>query len=442
MPAPSAQAEALRLTDDLAVELARQFGTPLYVFDEACFRSRIRRYQAAFKANFAQTELTFASKSNSTLAVVKMAHQEGCRIDTASEGELRAALAVGISGADCHLHGNNKSEAEITFALDAGIGQIMVDNFNEISLLARLGVPSGTSLVLRLAPGVDPVTHAKISTGQADTKFGFNITDGSAEKALLACLSHRLPLIGFHCHVGSQLLDPEAQITGGSIITQFARDMKERHGFAASLLNIGGGLGITYMEGESPMAVEDYCALIAKAMKPELEAAGLDPVIAQEPGRSLAGPAGITLYRVGVLKEVPAAGGRKTYAAVDGGLSDNPRPALYGSKYTVLPVDDPGSSGAKLSDVSGGAAAVTVSGKHCETDKLFEGIQLPGSFQEGDLLQVLGTGAYNSAMASNYNRLLRPASVLIRRSGQFDVIQARETWEQLFERERVPEDLL
>lgn len=440
MPESTLQTQSFRLTDSQAAELAQKFGTPLYVIDEAGFRKRIRRYLAAFRAAFPKTELTFASKSNSTLAVVKIAYQEGCQIDTASEGELRAAIRAGVPASSCHLHGNNKSDQELEFALQQGVSQIMVDNFREIETLARLKA-SKVKLVLRLAPGVDPVTHAKISTGQADTKFGFNIADGSAEKAVVRCLELNLPLYGFHCHVGSQLLDPEAQASGGSIITEFAASMLAKHGFRAELLNIGGGLGITYVEGEVPMDVEEYCSLIATSVKADLEASGLDPIFAQEPGRSLIGELGLTLYRIGVIKKVPSTGGSKIYVAVDGGLSDNPRPVMYGSHYTVLPCDDPESDGISLKDLTDGDAKVTVSGKHCETDKLFEGVQLPGWVQEGDILQVLCTGAYNSAMASNYNRFLRPATVLIRENGNPEIIQHRETWDELLAREEIPADL-
>lgn len=424
-----------RLSEAQARDLATAYGTPLYVIDERHFRERIRRYRSAFAAAHPRTELVYASKANSTLALLRIAHQEGCLIDVASEGELRAALAAGVPANRCHLHGNNKSDAELLFALEVEVGQIVIDHFGEIELIHHLRGAvrnASTNVVLRLAPGVDPVTHHKISTGQADTKFGFNITDGSAEKATKRCLDLGLPLIGFHCHVGSQLLDPEAQRSGGELIARFAADMKNTHGFEASLLNVGGGLGVRYLDSDAPMDVESYSQLVAEAVREGLAGSGLEPTLAQEPGRSLIAESGVTLYRVGVVKTVPAKErGTRTYVCVDGGLSDNPRPALYSARYQVEAVGT----------TSGSMATVTVSGKHCETDKLFEDVELPAELAEGDLLQVLTTGAYNSSMASNYNRFPRPATALLRGDGSHCLVQRRDTWDEMFARELLPENL-
>lgn len=426
------------LSTERAQRIAAEFGTPAYVVDESSLRKTIRRYVAAFRAAYPQSEVTFASKANSTAAIVKIAHQEGCKIDAASEGEFRAALLAGVPAADCHLHGNNKSHSEIEFALARGIGQIIVDHFGEIDFLASK-LPFGkTQVLLRLAPGVDPLTHAKISTGQADTKFGFNVADGSAKRAVEMSLAAGLPLVGFHCHVGSQLLDPSAQITGGQILAQFAAEVKSQLGFEAKVINIGGGLGVPYTAQDTPMPVETYCQEVVKAIQAEWSDPHFQPILVQEPGRSLVAASGVTLYSVGAIKSVPAHSGRKAYVAVDGGLSDNPRPALYGSRYTVKPIltgsTSPYSLGAAL-NVSSGSVKATISGKHCETDRLFEDAELPAELSEGDLLQVLCTGAYGSSMASNYNRFLRPPTVLIRESGEMKLIQNRETYDQLFARE-------
>jgi len=420
----------MRVSEARALELAAKYGTPLYVIDEAHFRAKIRRYQAAFKAAYPVTELAFASKANNTLAILKIAHQEGCRIDVASEGELRAALKAGIPAADCHLHGNNKKATEIEFAIEAGVGQIVLDHFSEIELVAKfLHVDrDATELVLRLAPGVDPKTHAKISTGQADTKFGFNIADGSAAKAAKRCQELGLPLVGIHCHVGSQLLDPEAQRAGGEHLAAFVVAMAH-YGIRFKILNVGGGLGARYTAEDQPMPVEDYCRLIVEAIRDIL---GEDQSItlAQEPGRSLIAESGVTLYEVGVIKLVPVSEGKsRTYVAVDGGLYENSRPALYGSRYEIE------------SFKAGPMSTVTVCGRHCETDTLFADVQLPSDLVEGDLLQVLTTGAYNSSMANNYNRFPRPATVLLREDGTVDLIQHRESYEAMFERESIPENL-
>ncbi len=425
-----------RLTPTQAKELSQEFGTPLYVIDEAHFRARIRSYKQAFEKAYKNGYITFASKANSTAALMKIANQEGCAIDVASEGELRGALLAGVPASSCHLHGNNKQKEELVFAIEQGIDHIVADNFDELNLISQIlketGKPS-PKIVLRLAPGVDPVTHAKISTGQADTKFGFNIADGSAEKAVTQTLALGLDLYGFHCHVGSQLLDPEAQRSGGQLIADFAVEIKKAHGFEARYLNVGGGLGIMYTENDVPMSHEDYCQLIVNSILEALEGSGIDPILAQEPGRSLIGESGLTLYTVGVIKTVPAKDTTtRTYVAVDGGLSDNPRPVMYGSKYTVERV-----SGKPASPTS----TYTVSGKHCETDKLFPDIELPSDLEVGDLLQVLCTGAYNSSMASNYNRYQRPATVLVRPDGSYSLVQQREPWEVLFAREIIPQDL-
>jgi len=439
MVAPAPVDTRFRLDEATARNLASVYGTPLYVVHEEHFRNRIRAYRQAFSDAYAKSEITYASKANSTVALLAIAAQEGCDIDVASEGELRAAMAAGVPPSRCHLHGNNKQASELQFAIAQGIGHIIVDHFGEIEAIAGIlgnSPERSPKLVLRLAQGVDPVTHAKISTGQADTKFGFNIVDGSAERAMLRCLELGLNLRGFHCHVGSQLLDPEAQRAGGEFISRFAVDMKQRHGFAAGYLNLGGGLGARYTDEDAPMAIQDYCQLVVDAVVRALEGSGLSPVLAQEPGRSLIAESGVTLYRVGVVKTVPAKGrGTRTYVGIDGGLSDNPRPAMYGSKYTVETVAGASSTG------EGPTAPATVSGKHCETDMLFEDVPLPANVGPGDLIQVLCTGAYNASMASNYNRYPRPATALVRPDGTHALIQRRDTWDEILAREILPEGL-
>ncbi|MCE9558282.1 MAG: diaminopimelate decarboxylase [Armatimonadetes bacterium] len=433
MISPETVDSRFKLDEKQAESLAQQFGTPLYVIDEAHFRHRIRRYIAAFQAAWPHSELTYASKANSTLGVLAIAASEGCLIDAASEGEFRAALAAGVPAGRCHLHGNNKSQKELAFAFENGIGQIVLDNFGEIELVADLAKSNPCpELVLRLAPGVDPVTHAKISTGQADTKFGFNLTDGAAEKALVRCLELGLPVVGFHCHVGSQLLDPEAQISGGELLAEFAARMLREHQFETRILNVGGGLGVHYTDSDNPMDVESYCQNLCAAIEQALQGTGLAPKLTQEPGRSLIAESGVTLYQVGVRKTVPSQKfGTRTYLAVDGGLSDNPRPVMYGSKYTVVPIRPSTEEN----------QAFTISGKHCETDMLFEQVPLPADISEGDLVQVLCTGAYNSSMASNYNRYPRPCTALIRSSGEFALLQRQDTWDEMFTRESVPAGL-
>jgi diaminopimelate decarboxylase len=417
----------LVLSDDQVRDLAADFGTPLYVIDEKHLRERVRRYRSAFSAAYEKTELTYASKANSTLAVLAIVAAEGCLIDAASEGELRAALAAGVPASRVHLHGNAKTRGEIEAAIELGVSQIVVDNFEEIGLIASIGGRC-PDLMLRLAPGVNPKTNAKISTGQADTKFGFNIADGSAEAALAKCLSLGLPVVGFHCHVGSQLLDPEAQIGGGEALARFANEMKSKQGFETRVLNVGGGMGIRYTDDTPEVDPVIYCRDLVDAIVPYLD--GLSPVLVQEPGRWIIGESCVTVYEINNVKTVPA----RTYVSVDGGLSDNPRPALYGSPYPVRWVASDGRAGE-------GSMTVRISGKHCETDMLFDEKLLPANTRAGDFLQVLCTGAYNSSMASNYNRYSRPATVLVREDGSFAQVQRRETWEEMFARELLPEGL-
>jgi len=455
MSATNATDSRFRLTDIQAKEVAATFGTPQYVINETHLRERIRLYIDSFKAAYPNSQVAFASKANSTLAVLAIAAQEGCIIDVASEGELRAALLAGIPANRCHLHGNNKQPEELAFAFEAGVSEIVVDNFGEIELISELArtdepasqivsealgvdVPAKKkvrcpNLVLRLAPGVDPHTHQKISTGQDDTKFGFNVSDGSAEKAVQRCLELALPVIGYHCHVGSQLLDPEAQRSGGETLGQFAKDMKAKHGFEAKVINVGGGLGVKYTDDDNPMPIAEYCRLIVEAILNGLKGSGIEPLLVQEPGRSLVAESGVTLYSVGVVKTVPTGNGStRTYVVVDGGLSDNPRPVMYGSKYTVERVAQP--DGIIPSDIKT-MSKMTVSGKHCETDKLFEDVMLPTDIDADDLIQVLCTGAYNSTMASNYNRFRRPGTVLVRTDGSYIPVQRPETWDEMFARE-------
>ncbi len=417
--------------DDATVRsLASSFGTPLYVIDEAHLRARARLYNGAFQSVYEETEVAYASKANSILAVLAILADEGCLIDVASEGELRAALLAGVPADRIHFHGNAKTKAEIEFTVSVGVAEIIVDNFEEIEVLRSFS-KSCPDVSLRLAPGVDPKTNLKISTGQADTKFGFNIAAGSAERALLAALGAGLKVVGFHCHVGSQLLDPSAQIAGASAIAKFACEMNRKHGFSARVLNFGGGMGIRYEEDKEPVDVEAYCAAIVNAALDGLGDSGLRPTFVQEPGRWLVGESGVTIYRVNNVKDVPDT---RRYVVVDGGLSDNPRPALYGSPYPVRWIASDGRS-------PSGSVNVRVSGKHCETDTLFDDKKLPENVAAGDFLQVLCTGAYNSSMASNYNRYPRPATVLLRKDGSQALVQEREPFDEMFARERLPEDL-
>lgn len=416
--------------------LAAEFGTPLYVMDEAAIRANCRAYLTAFAARYPRNEICYASKAFLTLAMAALVAQEGLSMDVASLGELHVALEAGFPPERLSLHGNNKSKAELQAALDAKVGHIIVDNFYELEMLAALvrGSSSRTNILIRATPGVDPHTHRLIRTGQADTKFGFNITDGSALAAVKQALAlPELKFRGIHCHIGSQLLDAETHAEAVTIMVRLIESIRDEAGATVDVLNIGGGLGVRYLASHQPPGYDEFAERITTPLKAALDAAGLPyPLLQQEPGRSLVGEAGTTLYTIGAIKTVPIADapGTRTYASIDGGLSDNPRPQLYEAVYECLLAN-------RASDPAD--STITIAGKHCETDILIWNAKLAQPVPE-DLLAVQTTGAYNFVMASNYNRFLRPAVVLVA-DGDAQIIVERQTLEDLTRGERVPSHL-
>ncbi len=419
------------------VELANRFGTPLYVMDESALRTTMRAYRAAFEDAYPSTEFYFASKSFLCIAMAVIVEQEGYHMDVASLGELFTALEAGFPPERLALHGNNKSVDELEAAVAAGIGHVIVDNFYELNMLKSImqGRPVTMKIMIRATPGVDPQTHRLIRTGQADTKFGFNIKDGSALKAVKESLaSDSLQFIGVHCHVGSQLLESDTHVQAAQVMAQLLLDIRKETGVIVENLNIGGGLGVRYSETDVPPAYHEFAAAVVQPLKEALEKEGVPlPTLQQEPGRSITGEAGTTLYQVGAVKRVPIdeEGGTRLYASIDGGLSDNPRPQLYQANYSCLLAN----RAQQPADTH-----VRVAGKHCETDILIQDTLLPEP-ASGDILAVQTTGAYNFAMASNYNRFLRPAVVLVN-DGEADVIVERQTLADLLRGEHIPSRLL
>ncbi|MDO8683561.1 MAG: diaminopimelate decarboxylase [Armatimonadota bacterium] len=418
--------------------LARQFGTPLYIVDEELLRQNCRRYAQAYKRLYpeGETEIAFAGKAFLTAAMCAIADQEDLSLDVASAGEIHTALKAGYPMSRLMFHGNNKSVAELELALEVKLGRIVADNLPELDLLDQITRQRSQScdVLLRLTPGIDPHTHKLIRTGQADTKFGLNIKDGSAmagvKKALAAPL---INLKGIHCHVGSQLLDTEAHEQAAAIMVAFMKEVLDDTGYAVEQLNMGGGLGIRYIESHQPPAIEDFAERIITAIRTELTRFGLNPPrIIQEPGRSIVGEAGTTLYTIGTIKEVSIteAPGKRVYLAVDGGMSDNPRPALYEAIYTPLVAN-------KANEPADWE--VTIAGKHCETDTLIKDARIAKAVA-GDLLAVLSTGAYNYSMASNYNRFPTPAAVLVG-GGKAEVIARRDTLDDLVANDVIPDRL-
>lgn len=403
-------------------DLATTYGTPLYIYDEETLRANARAFRDAFAEAYPRSRVVFAGKSFLNVALLQILHEEGLGLDVVSGGELFVGLHSGIPAAEMSLHGNNKSRDELAEAIQAGIGKIVVDNLHELDLLAELteGIAVPQTILLRLNPGVDVHTHAKISTGIADSKFGFPIASGMAAEAVARAASiPGIRLAGYHAHLGSQLFEETAHIEAIGDIIAFAAEMHAQHGIAMEHLSPGGGFGIAYQDDDIPPQAQTWATLISEAVQQGCARHGMPlPVVTIEPGRALVGPAGVALYTVGSKKHLP---GIRTYVSVDGGMADNIRPALYGARYT-----------AALANRDGGPdrATVTIAGKYCESgDILIEEIELP-AMHPGDLLAIPGAGAYCLAMASNYNCALRPAVALVG-AGTHRLIRRRETVEDL-----------
>ena len=394
------------------VDLANQWGTPLFVYDEDHLRSRCREAVAAFGGGVA-----YASKAFLCSAMARLAHEEGLQLDVATGGELFLARRAGVPGNRLVLHGNNKSDAELAMAVDEGVGRIVIDSFDELDRLEVLHSATGVvpRVLLRVTPGVEVHTHEFIATGQDDSKFGFTVKGGLADSVVRrASMSTAVDLVGLHAHIGSQVFDVEPFAQAIDVLAAFAApyDLPE--------LSVGGGLGVPYVEGESAPTIGEWADAIHKACV----RAGVTSEVTAEPGRAIVAAAAITLYRVGTIKDLP---GLRTYVAVDGGMSDNPRPVLYGSGYeTFLPR-------------AGDAArprVVRVVGKHCESgDVLVQDGAVPTDLAVGDVLATPVTGAYGYSMGSNYNQVLRPAVVFVS-EGQARLVVARETYEDLARRDR------
>jgi diaminopimelate decarboxylase len=410
-------------------DMKEQFGTPLYVVDEQLVRERCREYMEAFRASGLGFQVAYASKAFCVMAMCALAAEEGLSLDVVSDGELFTALQAGFPAERIHFHGNNKTIEEIEMALDAEIGCFVVDNFNELHLLQAVAADKNrkVNILLRVTPGVEAHTHEYISTGQTDSKFGFDIGNGTAFEAIeLASKQSNLVLLGVHSHIGSQIFEVEGFQMAVQRVAEFAASVYERLNVAFKVVNLGGGFGIRYIDGDTPLEVAQYVKAITDAVKNHFAQIGYAvPEIWVEPGRSIVGEAGTTLYTVGTSKDIP---GVRKYVAVDGGMTDNPRPALYESKYEAV-----------LANRANEAATETVSvaGKCCESgDMLIWDLDLP-KVESGDLLAVACTGAYNYSMASNYNRIRRPAVVFVK-DGQGDVVVRRESYQDIIQNDLVP----
>ena len=417
------------------VTLARHFETPLYVFDEADIRDRCRTYRAAFESRYPHVTIAYAGKAFLTPAMARLIDEEGFDLDVASGGELHVARVADFPARRLVFHGNNKSPRELNEALDAGVGRIVLDNDLEIVTLdaAAQARRHCQEVWIRVAPGVDPHTHRRIRTGQNDTKFGFNITSGAALEAVVKVLGRQgLLFTGLHAHVGSNLRDMEAHLAALDAVLDLALAIRDETGLSVEELNLGGGLGIRYLPSDEVPPVDEFAERLTSALLDGLASRHLPvPHLHLEPGRSIVGEAGTTLYTVGATKSVPIpeAPGHRAFVAIDGGMSDNPRPQLYDAVYSAMIANRP-------------AAPTTgtyrVSGKHCETDTLIDDVALANP-QAGDIIAVQSTGAYNHSMASNYNRLPRPAVVFVR-EGTARLVSRRETYEDLVHLDIGPDD--
>lgn len=409
------------------VKLAEEFGTPLYVVDEGYIEDRCREIKKTFIEKYPNANAVYASKALQTLDVCRTVSREGLGLDTVSGGEIFAALKAGVQPEKIVFHGNNKTPDEIRFAVENNIGRFVADNEYELGLIDRIAGEAGkkAAVQLRVTPGVDSHTHKFISTGNIDSKFGISLEKESRNRIIkFAMDSDNIDLRGFHFHVGSQLMENESHLMALDIVLKLIKDVKDELGFEARELNLGGGFGVRYVDGEETVKVMDFTDPMMKKINEFCASENLIlPQVYIEPGRWIVGNAGITLYTVGSIKEIP---GIKTYVAIDGGMPDNPRPILYQAEYEAIVADKAGSSANKT---------VSVVGKCCESgDVLIEKIDVADDIAGGDILCVFTTGAYNYSMASNYNRIPRPAMVMVK-EGKARLSVRRETWEDLISRE-------
>lgn len=404
-------------------ELAESHGTPLYVMSEDEIRSVCRRYVSSFEKYYnGNGKPVYASKAFSCKEICRIVISEGLDLEVVSGGELYTALKAGVPADRIHFQGNNKTQNELSMAVENGVGDIVVDNLSELQRLNKIAEEAGkiVHISMRIKPGIDAHTHDFIRTGQIDSKFGIDLTGGEAFEAVkLAAQLKNISLGGLHCHIGSQIFDKEPFVHAAEVMLKFYAEVKEKLGIEFEFLNLGGGFGIRYTEDDNASPYEEYMEAVSAAVHKTCESLSLSmPKIYIEPGRSIVGEAGITLYTVGTIKEIP---GVRNYVAIDGGMFDNPRYALYQSDYTCVIAG----KADKPADYT-----ATIAGKCCESGDLIQEhtkIQHP---EEGDILAVLSTGAYNYSMSSNYNRNLKPACVMVSQ-GKARIIIKGETYEDL-----------
>ena len=406
-----------------STELIKQFGSPLYAFDENEIRKNLRSFKKSIDDDYnGYGQVIYASKAFCCKEMIRICREENCGVDVVSGGELYTAVSVGFPMEDIVFHGNNKTYDELVMAVDNNVGRIVVDNLTELETLNKIAAEKGKTagIMLRIKPGIDAHTHSFIKTGQIDSKFGFALETGEALNGIKEALSmSNVELRGLHCHIGSQIFDIDPFELAGTVMLDLFKQVKDETGVELKELNLGGGFGIKYLKSDRPRAYSDYMQKVSKAVNDYAEKLGLKtPYILIEPGRSIVGAAGITLYTVGCVKEIPDV---RTYVSVDGGMCDNPRYALYQSAYEVVCANKADQKRDRK---------VTVAGKCCESGDLIQEWTSLQPVEPGDILAVLSTGAYNYSMASNYNRIPRLPVIFVK-NGKARVVIKRETYEQL-----------
>ncbi len=405
------------------VELAKKYGTPLYVMDEAMIRSACRRFKKSIDEYYGGAGLVcYASKAFSCKEIYRIVDSEGVGADVVSGGELYTAASVGFPMDKICFHGNNKTDEELELAIEKKVGRIIVDNVYELERLDKLAEKKGVTanIMFRIKPGIDAHTHNFVKTGQIDSKFGFALETGEAFEAVKKAVELKnVHLVGLHCHIGSQIFDIDPFVHAAEVMLGFIAKIKDELSFEVKELNLGGGFGIKYTNEDKPCAFEKYMECVSVKVKEICAEKGIKlPFILIEPGRSIVAPAGLTLYTVGGIKEIPNI---RTYVSIDGGMGDNPRYALYKSEYDIEVANKAGEEKTEK---------ITLAGKCCESGDLI-GENMPVQHVEvGDTIAVLATGAYNYSMSSNYNRLCKPAVVMVK-DGKSRVIVKRETLEDL-----------
>ena len=405
-------------------DLAARYGTPLYLMDEDRLRHHMRVYTEAFQRCFVPgSRALYAAKANAFRQIFRIAQEEGMGVDVVSAGEIHTAKQAGFDMRCAYFHSNNKTDEDIRFAMDCGVGCFVVDGEEELRAISAEAEQRGEKqkVLLRLTPGIDPHTYAAVDTGRVDSKFGSAIETGQGEAITALALS--LPgvdLAGFHCHVGSQVFDEDVFERASVVMLEYIAMIAGKYGYLARELDLGGGYGVPYVFSDGTVDIGARIAEVAAVIRKTCERLGIaEPAILMEPGRSIVADAGMTLYTLGAVKRIP---GYKNYVSVDGGMSDNPRYALYGSKYTCYAAE-------KMNEPA--ALRCDLVGRCCESgDVIQPGIGMPESIRRGDLAAVCTTGAYNYAMASNYTRIPRPPIVMLRGGESYGAVR-RETWDDL-----------